>query len=282
MRLVSAALLLFACSSDGPVDDSGTTETTTTETTTTTATTTTTTSAVEPMVLAELIDGGLKVEMLAADALFVGWNPVYYRLTDEADGTLVTDAVVTQGPLMTMDSGMQHACPYTNPGTMADANGLFAGELVPTMASGMMGSWTNEVQIHHTAAGTDHTVVFDLDVAETEMKKNLVYGPGEEDFYIVTLTVPEGPLMGLNPFVLTVHEKATMMSFPPVDDLTVSIEPLMPDMGHGSEGNINPTYVAEGRYEGTIDLSMAGYWTVDFTFEQDGLELGVVQYTFNF
>ncbi len=74
-----------------------------------------------------------------------------------------------------------------------------------------------------------------------------------------------------------------MMSFPNVDGLTTEIETLMPSMGHGSEGNVAPVGVGNGRYQGVVGLSMTGDWEITFTFfDASEVELGQIVYAFEF
>jgi len=180
---------------------------------------------------------------------------------------------------------MNHSCPIAGQGSSSTSDGLFESEVVFIMASGMMGTWDDTVFVENQETNTSHQVVFEsLAVLETDMKKNLVFMDADSNdvIYIVTLNGLEEPKVGLNDLIITVHKKQTMMSFPEVADLSVSINPQMPDMGHGSEGNVDPVYSENGKYEGSVAFSMTGYWTIDFTFSQGSEELGTVQYAVNF
>ena len=47
--------------------------------------------------------------------------------------------------------------------------------------------------------------------------------------------------IGLNPVVVTLHESTDMgMTFTPVNDAAIALDPQMPSMGHGSPGSVNP------------------------------------------
>lgn len=222
-------------------------------------------------------DAGLTVELLAEAPLKVGWNPIWFRLTHEDQPFPVTEAEILQSPWMQM-TDMGHGCPYTDPEPTAGDGGLFAGELVLIMASGMMGTWSDTVSVD-LSDESQHVVVFDaLEVAETNTKKSFTVG---DQPHVVTFT-PRGEVgVGEVPFVLTVHRKESMSSFPPVDDLEIAIATLMPDMGHGSDGNVAPTYVANGRYEGTVVFNMTGHWDVTFSFRRGETDLGTVVYGFD-
>ncbi len=241
----------------------------------------------ELILIGTVSDNGLQVELFSNEALFVGINEVFYRLTDEASNTVITSAEIIQSPVMHMAT-MNHSCPFTNPGTSADADDLFKGEIVFIMGSGTTDTvdiWNNTVSIHNISATTDHQVVFsNLTVIETYMKKKLTYTDIDSSLviYLVTLNGLAEPLVGINDFVLSVNHKVSMMSFPPVNDLTITVDPQMPDMGHGSSGNVDPVFTENGKYEGKIAFNMTGFWTVDFVFSRDGVELDTIQYEFDF
>lgn len=226
-------------------------------------------------------DKGLTLDFYAQQDLKVGLNKLYFELKNASE-SLVSEATITQKPIMYMES-MRHSCPVTGPDAQANEDGLFTSEVVFIMASGMMGQWDDTVRV--TNEDQVHTFVFEsLEVRETNMKKNLVFEDVDSNrvIYIVTLNGLEDPEVGVNDITVTVHQKVSMMSFPEVPGLSITLDPQMPDMGHGSNGNIDPVYTASGKYEGAVAFSMTGYWTLDIGFELDGVDLGSIQYEFNF
>jgi hypothetical protein len=56
-----------------------------------------------------------------------------------------------------------------------------------------------------------------------------------------------------------------MMSFPVVEDYTITLDPRMPGMGnHSSPNNTDLTYrSADGTYQGNLSLTMTGYWVLN-------------------
>lgn len=229
----------------------------------------------------------LRVEMFADAPLHVGLNRVYYKVHDTKTDTAMKTAAVTHAPLMTMKT-KTHACPLSQPVTPANNDGYFVGDLVFTMASGKMGTWENAVTVAGVDGSNPQTVTFaDIAVAETHMKKDFMVmeADGTKTMYIVTLNGVDEPKVGvpdgLNPFTLTVAKKATMMSFPAVSDLEITVDPQMPSMNHGSAGNVNPTHASKGQYKGTLSFAMTGQWEVTFTFSRAGKMLGTVMYTFD-
>ena len=163
---------------------------------------------------------------------------------------------LTQAPLMDMGD-MKHACPYTQPKGAGD--GWYTSEVIYIMA----GMWGGSATVTDGADTTEFSFP-ELDVAENGMEKTLTIG---DETWVVTFNIQGEPIVGANPFVLTVHRMADMLSFPEIPGLSIEVEPTMPSMGHGSEGNINPVYTENGKYEGTVVFSMSGGWKVDFPID---------------
>lgn len=225
---------------------------------------------------------GLSVKLFADSALHVGLNQIHYRL-EQAGGKAVKQASITQLPVMHMQAmGKEHSCPHEQPAATADERGLFPALVVFQMASGATDSWRDEVNVD-LGDGAAQSVVFEnLAVAESDARKDLSVpdGSGGERKVIVTLNFAAAPALGQNPFTLTLHEKADMhgMTWQPLTDWTLVVTPEMPAMGHGSPDNVNPTHVASGRYDGSVNLTMPGLWKVAFDFAQAGTSLGSVEY----
>lgn len=225
-----------------------------------------------PLAIATQVDGSLRVELLAGEALHVGLNRVYFRLHDEGTGAAVTHAAIAQHPLMDMGQ-MKHACPFVDPAEEADAAGLFGAEIVFSMASGM-GTWSDALDIDLAPAGEAHHVVFDaLDVAETEMRKLVTAG---SDSYLVTLNFTATPVVGAARFVLTVHAKQSPMSFPPAPEVTVALRTGPSDGALGEP--VTLTYTENGKYDGTAMFSAAGRWALAFELSRAGTALGTAAY----
>ena len=85
----------------------------------------------------------------------------------------------------------------------------------------------------------------------------------------------EAPRVGQNPFAVTVNRVDTGAA---VTDLTVTAVPDMPAMGHGSSHNVDPIHVGDGRYEGSVNLTMPGEWRIVLEFERHDESLGTTEY----
>ena len=232
-------------------------------------------TAAKPQQLAVATSGALSVELLTTGPLAVGQNRVFYRVTK--DGQAVPHAHLTQLPVMKMET-MQHACPLVNPGHAPNADGLWEGLLVFTMASTEMDVWTLKVNVALEENGASEALDFgQLSVGDSAMKK-VVTRDGKK--IVLTLAYPSAPHVGSNELVVTAHQAKDMMmmEYVTVDDLAFTVTPEMPSMGHGAAGSINPVRGEDGLYRGSVVFSMAGDWVVHLGVAANDADLG----TFDF
>lgn len=211
--------------------------------------------------LAEVTAQGLKAQLFG-DPLHVGRNVVRYRLTDTVTNAVVRDAAVTHAPTMWMET-MSHGTPNVQPAAPATGSNDYTAEIVFIMASGTMGTWALPLTVTRAGSTEPVTLTFEqIAVAETTAKQSVKVG---EELWIFTLGFDARPAVGLNSFVLTAHRKGGMTEgYPELKDLAITVTPQMPEMGHGSNGNVNPVYWQNGCYRGSVNLTMAGHWTLDF------------------
>jgi hypothetical protein len=211
--------------------------------------------------------------MCSEDSLFVGYNELYFKLTDKASGQVIKNATLTLHPLMDMGT-FKHACPYENPSGTAAADDYFHGAILFSMPG--TDSWSVDVDI--TANGTTDSVHFPLSsVVGTSPARKIVVidsletSPGTWQItkYPMSLVMPESWKVGLNTFEFTIHKMASMMSFPAVTDMIVEITPEMPSMGHGSPNNVNPVHTENGHYSGTVNFTMTGDWRIHLKLTKD-------------
>jgi hypothetical protein len=222
----------------------------------------------------EMLSSGssFKVGFYAQDSLFVGYNKVYFKVTNQNGGVALKQATLALHPLMNMMT-FSHACPSENPGTSLNTNGYFEGAILFSMSG--TNSWSLAADI--TADGKTETVTFAIDkVKATVPSKKIVVidslstgsGTWAITKYPIALVEPSAWKVGSNPFEITIHTQASMMSFPAATDLSVEITPEMPSMGHGSPNNVNPVHIINGHYSGTVNFTMTGDWRVHLTIKK--------------
>ncbi|MCC7070530.1 MAG: FixH family protein [Deltaproteobacteria bacterium] len=235
-----------------------------------------------PVSIASVSDGELSLELLVrgSASLRAGRNTILLALRDEASDEPVRAATITQAWQMTMPE-MTHGCPARNPITGTTDDGRYPAAVLRPRASSTTATWSNRVSVA-TGGGAEHLLVFtDLPVAPSDRAITLEGADGAS--YLVTLSFAEGtsdnhePALGANPYILTVHEASSALSYAPVSDAALQVSADMPAMGHGAD-TPPPSYDAEGEYVGAMELAMAGAWRVSFALSRAGVPLGVAAF----
>lgn len=226
----------------------------------------------------------LTVELLTrAPGLATGMTPVYLRITDGA-GRAVTDAEVTFAPEMAMSAAPTHGAPVLGAPVLG-ADGLYHVDVVFQMASGPMGSWTAVAAVTRPAAATVVATFPSLAVSDAGRARTFQHFDPEAvatSKYVASLNFRAAPRVGLNPVVATLHRMQDRMTFVPVTDAAMALDPQMSSMGHGSPGSVDPVSTTLGRYEGQLSFSMAGEWETTLTIARGGVAIGAPRFTTSF
>lgn len=206
----------------------------------------------------------LNVALYMDEEAFTGFNHVYAVVKDAA-GNVVESANVSYMPMMDMGM-MQHSSPVEQPvwnAEMKAAKGAITF-IMPSTA----GTWTVKVMVEDQSTMQMGEATFPVTVVDpTEARMFSFVSTVNQAKIFVALTQPKSPKVGLNDFEVVVYQKTSMMDFPPVGDLKLTIEPEMPTMGHGSPNNVNPVATDNGHYMGKVNFTMTGYWKVNMTFK---------------
>lgn len=217
-----------------------------------------------------------QLQLIAHAPLQAGYNPMMVHMT-ATNGAPSSGVELTYRPMMAMHDGMNHSAPVEQPVAMMP--GMFHGAVAFTMPGGPdLGAWSLTVAVDDPATGASGEATFDLDVAPSTRIGSFV-APDERKIFLAVVQ-PLAPGVGRQPFELMAFEKKSMMEWPAIDDLAITIEPEMPTMGHGSPQNENPTGTGGGHYLGNVNFTMAGPWTVTATASQGGEPLGEVVFEF--
>ena len=238
-----------------------------------------------------LTQDGLTVELFTDTRLETGLTPLWVSVKNAA-GQPVTGATVALKPMMAMAAtqtapAFEHSAPTFGCAPMtADGDGLYHCDAVfQMMTTATGGSWRADVSI--TAGGApvavslDPVVVSPCALATSGSSGcSAVFSYTDPNTqvatrYVASLNLLEPFKVGLNPVALTLHTRsADMMTFPPVENAVITLDPQMPSMGHGSPGSVNPTMTAPGLYEGQLSFSMDGPWETTVTFVVNGVTVG--------
>ncbi|GAB4413913.1 MAG: hypothetical protein OHK0039_21330 [Bacteroidia bacterium] len=239
---------------------------------------------------ARLTGFGLDLHLWSAtsdDTLYTGYQPLSFTLTAAGETTplhattLYQDYQITVQPLMHMPT-MKHSAPVEQ-ATAADTDGHYPFAVVFTMPGDAMSRWELIVKVRRGSDGMEEEVVLPVSVADPTLAclRKLVAADDSSKIF-VSLVAPAAPAVGINPFEVAVHYKASMMRFPALEGITVEIEPEMPSMGHGSPNNVHPTHTREGHYAGRVNFTMDGEWLIHVRLFRGGVAIGETDFTIVF
>lgn len=206
---------------------------------------------------------GFTVKVYAQEELFVGYNKILVKVTDNATGAVLENPDIEFMPVMEMNSGMMHGCPLEQP-TYNTSLKVMEGTITFVMPSMGLGKWMLGLKLKN-AAGTEEEIKIEVDVVQKAEPQlfSFVSAADSNQSVFVALVNPKNPKIGINDFEVVVYERQTMMSWPALEQVKIEIEPEMPTMGHGSPNNVNPTELGEGHYLGKVNFTMSGYWKVN-------------------
>ena len=213
----------------------------------------------------------LEAEFWAEDSLRTGWNVIHVRLRDPRfPDSVVTDVHLKSLPWMTMAT-KNHGAPGENLG--ADTvdgvavRGGFKVAAVFQMASGSMGSWKMRLHVHdHRFVGTSDsnlqhdTVALAVGVTASSPARVATFLGSDSVKRVVTLIAPHRPVVGTNAVEFGMWSMQDSVNFPGDSAVSLSFEPTMPSMGHGSDGNTQPVARRKGHYLGASNFTMTGDW----------------------
>lgn len=223
----------------------------------------TTTTSEYKLIEKDTTDNDLVVELFAkTEMIDMGYTPLYVKVKD-LSGNAVENAMVSFMPMMDMGT-MQHTTPFIQP-VFNSTSKYYEGAVVFIMASSM-GDWDLDVMVDSEAAS------FDMDVMMNPTGTKYVgsYTGTDGESYFVTLVKPFDWTVGMNDVSFMVHKRESMMSFPPVSDFTIAMDPQMTSMGHGSPNNVSPTSAGDGFYNGKVNFTMTGDWRLNLDLIKAG------------
>lgn len=212
-----------------------------------------------------------KVELWAEQDLFAGFNDLFVALYDSVDGDRIIESHVTLSPVMTMESGMKHSCPVINPEGEDAVKELFPAAAIFIMPGSDMSYWTMNVKVHNHHTEKFGTASFEIDVVNPSLTQVKSFTDESGDKMFVSYNFPADKKVGVNDFNVHVYKMESGMEFNADDDYSITLEPEMPSMGHGSPNNVNPTYSDNKQcYQGKVNFTMTGEWRLNLTLTKEG------------
>jgi len=207
-----------------------------------------------------------------------GYNDIYVALYDSVDGTRLSNGHFDMMPMMDMGT-MQHSCPVENTEDTTTTNGYFKTAVIFSMP-GTASQWSLNMNFHNHKNGLNGVGALGVNVISSSPArfKSTVLSLDSNSSVFISLVGLSNPQVGINNFEITLHKKATMMSFPTINNYSVEIVPEMPSMGHGSPNNVNPVLTSNGHYVGKVNFTMTGLWRINLKLYKNGTLISSDQY----
>jgi hypothetical protein len=124
-----------------------------------------------------------------------------------------------------------------------------------------------DITFTYEVEGQEYSVTETIDVtAPSDGKQTVSAFMGSDDVrYILAMVEPTDPEVAVNDIQAMLFKMESMMSFPGVENYSVTLDPRMPGMGnHSSPNNEDLTYDAATKsYKGKLSLTMTGYWKLN-------------------
>jgi hypothetical protein len=212
------------------------------------------------------------------DSLFVGYNPLYFKLTDTTTDQMIDHASIHIDPTMNMGT-TTHSCPVDQPVYQdsvrlyqAGISFIMSSDATTDMGTNMdMGmGWTLPTAI--TLNGSTYNDTLAVSVKDMGTGKQFIRSAEASDgnTYYLVLVHPwqKEQVVGMNDLEVVVYKMNSMFDFPAADDLSLSFVPTMPSMGHSSPNNVDPGSIGNGHYSGKVNFTMTGDWQLDFTIKR--------------
>ncbi|AUC75120.1 hypothetical protein [Olleya sp. Bg11-27] len=240
------ALLNVSCSSDNDDDDSGITNEVTGLTK-----------------IQDLINDTHTIELFNTTGQFkTGYNAISLRVIDNTTNSYVEDANLSWIPMMQMPT-MEHSSPKSTITKTLGKDTVYDGFIIYQMTNLDGSGWS--LTVNYTINGIDYTVTDAITVLQNDNQNSASFMGSDDSRYIVALVEPNNPKIAINDLKVGIFKMENMMTFPVVEDFTITLDPRMPGMGnHTSPNNTDLTYnSAEQMYNADLALTMTGYWVLN-------------------
>lgn len=217
----------------------------------------------------DIVNSNHTIELFNKTGIFsTGYNHVTFRIKNTDDDTYYQNANISWMPMMQMPT-MQHSCPRSTIEKVAGKQTIYEGTVIYQM-TGMDGSgWS--LTFNYTIDDVDYSVTDTITVSQNSNQNVTSFMASDETRYIIALIEPENPIIGINDLTVGLYKMESMMSFPKVEDYTITLDPRMPGMGnHSSPNNTDLSYnISDNLYHGDLSLTMTGYWVLNLKLLND-------------
>lgn len=203
------------------------------------------------------------IELFNATGNFeTGYNNLSIRIKDNATSNYVENASLTWMPMMEMPT-MQHSSPKSAITKSIDKETVYEGFIIYQMTNLDGSGWS--LTLDYTIDGTAYTATDDIVVMQSEKQNSTSFMGSDDSKYIIAMIEPNDPKIAINDLKVGLFKMENMMTFPVVENYTITLDPRMPGMGnHTSPNNTDLSFDAtDNMYHADLSLTMTGYWVLN-------------------
>lgn len=213
--------------------------------------------------LTNLTANGHDIEVYSGqDEFTIGYNELFIRIKEQATNNYLEHAEISWVPVMHMTQ-MMHSCPKSEVSKTENPS-VYNGFVIFQMPGNADEYW--ELGLEYTVNGQTFNATERIEVkAPDNGKKTVNSFMGSDDSRYILAMMPFDPEVKINDFSAMVFKMEDMMSFPVVENYSITIDPRMPGMGnHSSPSNVDLMFDATSKtYHGKLSLTMTGYWKIN-------------------
>ena len=217
----------------------------------------------------DIINNNHTIELWSKSGdFYTGYNDVSIRIKDNTNNIFFEDFTISWMPVMQMPT-MQHSCPKSTITKAPGRDTVYQGFVIYQMTNTDGSGWS--LTLDYAIDGMIYSVTDTITVLQNNDQNVTSFMGSDNVRYILALIEPKDPKIAINNMKVGLYKMENMMSFPIVEDYTITLDPRMPGMGnHSSPNNTDLTYRSvEGNYQGNLSLTMTGYWVLNLKLLDD-------------
>jgi len=221
----------------------------------------------------------LRVEALEGQ-LYTGYNEVRVHLLEAHSKQAVEKAKVRLLPIQVTETGKEESCPHS-PEWVYDPQGKYYTGYCVFTQEGIQGSWVLVITVESTAFYFQKMQPIEVK-PQSNMNLNMTSFIGrDQEEYLIALVAPIQPKVAENILVAGIFKRnkvedldseALNLPYVPVENYTLLLDPRMPEpsMGnHSSPNNRDLVQREDGFYQGVVNYTMTGNWTLNFMLQNN-------------
>ncbi len=224
------------------------------------------------MLVKSVISNEHTIEVYSTDTQFtIGYNELSVRIKNNTTNTYFENPTINWMPMMHM-TAMSHSCPKSALSS-TEYPTVRKGFIIFQMPGNDTEYWDLKFTYEVDGGSFETTERINVLAPADGMKRINVFMGSDETRYVLAMVGPKNPEVMVNDFTSALYKMENMMTFTPVENYLITVDPRMPGMGnHSSPNNEDFTYDSSTQmYDGKLSLTMTGYWKVNLMlYNEDG------------